>query len=371
MTRIALVMLTALNIFMLSGCATTHTAGSQPAGFSPLYMAVITNNETQVRSLLTAGVDVNGKTISDFTPLTGAAITGNTNMAKLLIEKGANVNCVAIDASTPVMWAAQLGKTEMVKLLIANGADISMRNVLGKTALDMATARNHPEISGILMGTTDSPQPPGVAMQQQKVEPEQNKNALKALITNNDMKGLAAYLDEHPEALSDIEDERLRLLYTGPAKLRIVDIVQLVKNKKKDAIIIAKINSTAGPYKDFTNDEMAELQKMDISDEVVAAMIASTTEWNKTQKRMEASQETAQPATAKKVVKRKKSSQQPVPAAQESTQQPEQAPQVAESNTVSDCLKLGVALKACEHAGGFLSIGCKALARSQFNCPSL
>jgi hypothetical protein len=295
-------------------------------------------------------------------------------MAKLLIDKGADVNCVAIDASTPLMWAAKFGKKDMVKLLLANGADSSMRNSVGKSALDLATAQNHTEISNILMEATNhngaSPQP-AMAMPQQKTEPGQHKDALKALIAKNDMPGLAAYLDQHPEALSDIEDARLRLLYTGPAKLRIADIVQLVKNKKKDAIIIAKINSTAGPYKDFTNDEMAELQKMEISDDVVAAMITSTTEWRKAQKRLEASQEPAQPAPAKRVVKRKKASPQPVQAAPESAQQPEQAPQVAESNTVSECLKLGVALKACDQAGGFLSIGCKALARSQFNCPSL
>mgnify|MGYP000568644682 CR=1 FL=1 len=34
----------------------------------------------------------------------------------------------------------------------------------------------------------------------------------------------------------------------------------------------------------------------------------------------------------------------------------------------SDCVKLSAALKACDNAPGFLSMACKATARSQFNC---
>lgn len=193
----------------------------------------------------------------------------------------------------------------------------------------------------------------GAAMQRQsqsQIEPTpQNADDIKTLIANNNMQGLRTYLDDHPEALSAIEDSRLRLRYTGPAKLRIMDIEQLVKNKKKDAIIIAKINSTSGAYKNFTDDEMAELQKMNISDEVVAAMITVTAEYDKEQKRL---------AEQRRVV--------------QAVQQVQPIPVVAqaESNTPAECLKLIAALKACDQTGGFLQMGCKGLARSQFNCPN-
>jgi hypothetical protein len=213
---------------------------------------------------------------------------------------------------------------EEIKLLFAAGLDITTNQILAGIQAKMGSSP-HKQIEA-------SPQ---------------NTDDVKALIAKNDMQGLRVYLDEHPEALSTIKDSRLRLRYTGPAKLRIIDIEQLVKNKKKDAIIIAKVNSTSGLYKDFTDDEMTELQKMGISDEVVAAMIAATAAYNKEQKQVSAAQQVI-------------------------TQQyadPQQ--QVAEASTPADCLKLVVALKGCEQTGGLFAMGCKAMSRSQFNCPDV
>lgn len=54
---------------------------------------------------------------------------------------------------------------------------------------------------------------------------------------------------------------------------------------------------------------------------------------------------------------------------QQAKKQSEQPQQVAEANTPADCLKLAAAIKACDQTGGFLAMGCKAAARSQYNCP--
>lgn len=361
MARIALIVLVVMNIMMLSGCATFAPAPA--TDFSPLYLAVVGNNIIEVRRLIDEGVDINAKNQSDFTALHGAAVVGRTEIGKLLIEKGADVNRVAIDASTPLMWAVHYGKTDFVRLLIANGANISMRNVLGKTALDIAIDTNRTELHNIILEAVNrknSPQQFGRALQQKIAEPsQQNNTELKKLVSRKNKKGLSAYLDKHPEALSDIEDPHLRLLYTGPAKLRIIDIAKLVKNKKKDAIIIAKIKSTSGLYKDFNDDELAELKKMHISDKVVTAMIAATAEYNKEEKSF-----AEQPLS--------QASQIPVQSVQEVPQQAVPQQQVAqESDSAAECFKLAVALKGCDRAGGFFSFGCKAIARSQFNCPNM
>lgn len=361
MTRIVVLMLTVLTVLMSSGCA-THQYQRTPAasGFSPLYMAVINNNAAQVKHLLDTGTDVNGRTMADFTALRGAAQLNRMEIAKLLVTRGADVNSLAVDNSTPLMAAAQFGHPEMARFLIANGANTSVRNAAGQVAVNLASGPNRDELVGIIeSGKGDnSPQKTAVAVKKKKAEPVAKKTVdLKTLLAKNDTKGVHAYLDKHPEALEEIEDPHQRLLYTGPPKLRVINIQQLVKNKKKDSIIIAKINKTAGLYKDFNDEEMADLQSMGISDEVVAAMIASSNEHNSRSQEAPAAPVPLQRVTAAVA---------PPPQPQQVAQQEE-----PQSNIAAECLKLAAALKVCDQAGGFLSMGCKGIARSQFNCPHL
>jgi hypothetical protein len=200
-------------------------------------------------------------------------------------------------------------------------------------------------------------------LQAEKVTTERNverTTELKALLDRKDMTGLRSYLDAHPEMLAAIDDPQLRLRYTGPPDLRIVDIMQLVKNQKKDALIIARINSTQAPYKLFTVTEMSELTGMGISDEVVAAMIAVTAEYNKEQKRL-SEQSRAAPAVATAAPAQQNAAAPAAPA----------QPATPEANSPGECLKLIAALKACDQSGGFLKMACQSLARTQFNCPRL
>lgn len=307
-------------------------------GFTALISASISGQTEIARLLIEKGADVNRVTPSGDSALTWSSFKGHTEIVKLLIGKGANVNIVTNNRSTPLVLAASQGRTEIAKLLIANGADVSARGEAGKTALEWAKERNQTETYNAIVEA------------QQHAIAGTFTTELNRLIANKDMQGLKTYLDAHPEALPFIKDAHLRLLYTGPSELRIIDVVQLVKNETKDALIIAQINGTAGPYKKFTVAEMAELKKMAISDEVVAAMIAITTEYNKEQKRAQANQTAAQPA-------------------QQTQQQPAQTQKVAEVSTPAECLKLVAAIKACDQTGGFLAMGCKAMAKSQFTCP--
>ena len=128
-------------------------------------------------------------------------------------------------------------------------------------------------------------------------------------------------------------------------------------------LLLRKSIAQEAPYKKFSASEISALKKMKISDELVAAMIAVTTEYSKEQKRIaEQQRNQASQAPAKQV---QQVMQQPVQQVQQVKQQ--QAP---ESNTLADCVKLAAALKACDYSGLF-SMPCKAVARSQFSCSSM
>ena len=187
---------------------------------------------------------------------------------------------------------------------------------------------------------------------------EPSGDDLKTLLAKNDLAGLKAYMERHPEELTTTKNVKMRLRFTGPAELRIIDIEQLVKDGNKDALIIAQIQVASGPYKKFSSAEKAALKKMAISEKLVTAMMAVTAKLKKEQKLLAEQQRTPPPAPVQLV---RQVPQPPVPP-------PAPAPVV---NTVAECLKQTAAFALCDQAGGLLSFGCKALARTQFNCPGM
>lgn len=349
-------------------------------GNTPLIMAAKYGNPEIAKLLYEKGANVNSVNGNGDTPLTIAAKYGKAVVAKFLIEKGAdlnhasnvgtppippdyfklavatepvkviweNMNIESNNGSTPLIMAASHGFTETALVLITNGADPYVRGKDGRNALDWAKKRNHVEIYSAIEANETAKKTASRAKLVDEFE---------TLIAGNDSTALRAYLDKHPDALPSIKNTELRLSYTGPVELRVIDIAQMVKEGNNGALIIAQINSVGGPYKKFTVGEIAALKKMKLPDEIVAAMIAVTTAYNKEQKLISEQ-------------KRTQTVQAPVQVVQQTQQsvQPQQTPQ---ANTLPECLKLAAALKACDQAGGFLSMGCKAVARSQFNCPSI
>lgn len=150
-----------------------------------------------------------------------------------------------------------------------------------------------------------------------------------------------------------------QLLSVGPAQMTIADILRLTQKGMSSTLISTKIKTSDQSYKDFDLDEISQLNAFGVHDEIIAAMIETTYNKKKAdeiQSRLKKLEEENRQlkATQNRQVQANN---------QENIQQQEK------NNMPLECVKLAAALKACDEASGFLSMGCKAVAKSQFDCP--
>jgi ankyrin repeat protein len=84
-------------------------------------------------------------------------------LVDLLLRKGASINEIqyqnhprafaeqsAFALGTPLHYAVKLAREDLVVFLINHGAELSIRDTRGRTALDIADARNMVKISQII-----------------------------------------------------------------------------------------------------------------------------------------------------------------------------------------------------------------------------
>eukprot|EP00947_MAST-08B_sp_MAST-8B-sp1_P005572 g5572.t1 len=94
-------------------------------GYTPLIIAVITDDEAKVAQLLEAGADTGTETThGDLFALCVAAKLGNIKMVAKLLDAGADKNQAESHGLTALHAAAREGHTEVVAKLIAVGADM-------------------------------------------------------------------------------------------------------------------------------------------------------------------------------------------------------------------------------------------------------
>jgi ankyrin repeat protein len=111
----------------------------------PLVYATMCNREpaapTSVdvaKALLAKGAAIDGTDSEGRTALMFAANRGKPKLVKFLLEKGAKINLQddrTRSGHTALMLSNDVAST---KLLLEHGADVGLRNVFGKTALEMA-----------------------------------------------------------------------------------------------------------------------------------------------------------------------------------------------------------------------------------------
>ena len=119
-------------------------------GFTPLIIAVYSNQAEVVNILLQNGADVNAQDLSGNTALMGASFKGYTALATTLIEAGANVNIRNGQGAPALTFAATFGQLEIAEQLLKNGADTTYSDSRGKTPLDHAIMQENEAITALL-----------------------------------------------------------------------------------------------------------------------------------------------------------------------------------------------------------------------------
>ncbi len=118
-------------------------------GFSPLIIAVYSQQADAVKALLQLGANPNANS-PEGTALVAASYKGNLNLLNLLLSNGAKPDECNEDGVSALMYAAQFNYKNIVIRLIEYGANINLRSKAGYTALDYAKKNGHIELVAFL-----------------------------------------------------------------------------------------------------------------------------------------------------------------------------------------------------------------------------
>jgi uncharacterized protein len=112
-----------------------------PAGFTPLMLAVIHGHPAIVDALIAGGGRVNVQNGTGLTPLMLAAINNHSAMLRTLIDRGADLNARTPAGWTALTYGAWRGHAHIVRVLLARGADPNVTDRQGWTILQYASWR--------------------------------------------------------------------------------------------------------------------------------------------------------------------------------------------------------------------------------------
>lgn len=104
----------------------------------------------EVDRLITGGIDVDERDISDKTALHWAADAGQVEVVQLLVEKGAGVNVKDFRGWGVLSAAVLAGDPTIVETLINAGADVNYGEGVDITPLDDATRMGYTDIISLL-----------------------------------------------------------------------------------------------------------------------------------------------------------------------------------------------------------------------------
>ncbi|PWI64996.1 hypothetical protein PCL_08355 [Purpureocillium lilacinum] len=125
---------------------------NQHAEGSILEHAIDQNEETRIKALVEAGVDVNRQAKHGArTPLIQAACKGHIDAVKLFLQKGARIDYRDSFGMTALHVAVAHGHANVVDVLLDSGANVLLRNKLGDTPLMAAAWHGDVHIVNMLL----------------------------------------------------------------------------------------------------------------------------------------------------------------------------------------------------------------------------
>ena len=117
-----------------------------------LFIAAWDGELAKVTTLLSAGADVNGTTLTGETALYAAAAMGHSRVVDALLRAGAEVDCAEFARGCTALYAAaECGRVTAVRVLLHAGADVDVRSQEGHTALYAAASEGHPDVVRLLL----------------------------------------------------------------------------------------------------------------------------------------------------------------------------------------------------------------------------
>lgn len=279
------------SLVILSGCTTYHSAASK-------------GNIKAIDRLHADGEDINELDSAGTTALIHAINHNQKEAVVALLNAGADINmCDDVLKNTPLHNAILVGNVFLVRLLVENGADVSLRNVDGKSSFELVQNTRNEEIKRLVKryGTVTEVVEKEVKATESlihetviKIEPIVNvpvitekavpalseteaSAILKRLMSKHETLAVRSFLNEHPQMITLIADARQQLRYIGPSGWRIMDIVeQTSRGLLKEQEVIDHIETSALPYKKFSEDEIRIISHYGISNKIINAMISVT-----------------------------------------------------------------------------------------------
>jgi len=281
---------------LLSGCMTLHTAAKK-------------GNVKAIDRLIEDGEDLNRIDEEGMSPLVYAIMFNQKESFNALLDAGADINLQdPSSGNTPLHEAVMAGNRYFVSQLLAKEANPKIQNHHGLDAIMIAKKKDNPALVALFKPENEEPEalresiavsdnsaktvetlaqeevkyeePKPLVIEQRNQEqaktaliPNDASEVLQKMIEHRETLGIRKYLDEYPESISLIKEVHQQVRYVGPSGMRIIDILDIKRNKKMaDAQIIQHIHACAKPYKKFSQEEKKILAKYGISTALINAM---------------------------------------------------------------------------------------------------
>lgn len=120
-------------------------------GNTALMAASAIGNIGTVKSLISAGADVNARNQDSKTPLMRACYYGHADVAKVLIDAGADVEARCDKENTPLIYATAKGNLDVSKVLVNEGVNVNDKTSTGFNALMCASQKGEVEMVDLLI----------------------------------------------------------------------------------------------------------------------------------------------------------------------------------------------------------------------------